>query len=837
MASLDWLSASLPGLPPALWMSLGLGLPWALALLPRGQWRSRTLVGALALALGPACMTAWLLLLGVAGAALEVKLLTRETILVGSAAIAAAGAWIAWRKRQPKSAHNEREALTFDEKIIIALIAAAVALRWLHTAYFPFTAYDALWVYGYQGRLYFLEGIIPPDIGYYPQFLPLQFAYVQILLGEINDHAARMVLPLLHIGSLLASYQLGARLAGRRVGLYCAALWSLHPHVGQWATVGDLEIPLAFSFTMAAAFFISAWMDPRDASSRRDALLGGLMLGIALYTKPTAGAFIWGVGLCLLAALLQARLDISRWLPRLRVALWTGVACLPLGGVWYARNWLLGHDVVTFPKSLWLSRALRSGDYLMPLIVAVVLAFAAIAWRSQLARRQWALGGAGIALLLAGALASNAALFPQRADPPASYIQLAEALAMAAGLALMGVSLRKPLLRAARLSPPPGARAAWWGLLLAAPYFATFFFSYSYHYRLGFAALPLLILPSALALAALVQPQRMSRAWQRAYCAALLLLCLPGIAAVGFDARWSSIWLLRGDLDSDWKKQQVFNPSLMEVEAGLNDFQREHEIAPIVVAPGEERLPFFFPQMTILDQTVTRLDELEALAATHFVYGAKARAAYSDAGIDPLSTQLIAALGRQDLVQLRRSHYDGYFSYELYETRNLARRHARPVALDSASGTVEFGGVLQLDLPGAHPERIRKETPITIEPAWRATQPLERDYLFVVRLYNRERKLVARTWTFEAAPHRHGAYATSHWEVGELVQDRQVLRLGAQGDSNGGYDFLFQLGVWDAQAGAYLPLTIDGAPAGSFYQAPRRHRVRLSEGYDYAAYE
>ena len=605
MASLDWLSASLPGLPPALWMSLGLGLPWALALLPRGQWRTRTLVGALALALGPALMTAWLLLLGVAGAQLDARLLTGEAILPGSAVIAGAGAWLAWRKRHAKSAHAEREALTIDERLIVALIAVAVALRWLHTAYFPFTAYDALWVYGYQGRLFFLEGIIPPDIGYYPPFLSLQYAYVQILLGEVNDHAARMVLPLLHIGSLLASYQLGARLAGRRVGLYCAALWSLHPHVGQWATVGDLEIPLAFSFTMAAVFFLSAWRAPGAASARRDALLAGVMLGIALFTKPTAGAFIWGVALCLGADLLRARHDLARWLPRLKVALWTGLACLPLGGVWYARNWLLGHDVVTFPKSLWLSRALRSGDYLMPLILAAIFACLAIALRSKLSRRDLALGGAGMALLLAGALASNAALFPERVDPPASYIQLAEALAMAAGLALMGVSLRLPMQRVARLALPDGVRAALWGLLLAAPYFVTFFFSYSYHYRLGFAALPLLILPTALALAALVQPQRMSRVWRRMYCAALLLLCLPGIVAVGFDARWSSIWLLRdSDLGSDWTKQQVFNPSLMEVVAGLQDFQREHDVEPVVVAPGEERLPFFFPQMTILDQPV-----------------------------------------------------------------------------------------------------------------------------------------------------------------------------------------------------------------------------------------
>ena len=76
-----------------------------------------------------------------------------------------------------------------------------------------------------------------------------------------------------------------------------------------------------------------------------------------------------------------------------------------------------------------------------------------------------------------------------------------------------------------------------------------------------------------------------------------------------------------------------------------------------------------------------------------------------------------------------------------------------------------------------------------------------------------------------------------HWDVGELVQDRQVLRLGAQGDSRGGYDFVFRLGVWDAQAGEYLPLTIDGKSAGNFYQLPGRHRVRPGMGRDMGTYE
>ena len=681
MASLDWLEAALPGLLPALWMSLGLGLPWSLALLGREQWRSRTLVAALALALGPAWVTGWMLVLGVVGGGLEQPLITAESIMLGSIAMAAAGTGLAWRQRKAEFTPAARSPLAIDEKLIIGLVAVAITLRWLHTAYFPFTAYDALWVYGYQGRLYFLEGFIPGDIAYYPQFLSLQFAYVQTLLGEINDHAARMVLPMLHIGSLLAAYQLGARLVGRRTGLYCAALWFLHPHVGQWAFVGDLEIPLAFSYTLAATFFLSAWRADCRRAARRDALLAGLLLGIALFTKPTAGAFVWGALLCLAVEIARSRQDASRWRSRFLVVAYTGLACLPLGGIWYARNWLLGHELITFPKSVWLTRALRSGDFLAPLAASVVVVFLAVALLHKLPRRTWALGLTGLALLLAGLLASNATLFPDRVDPPDSYILPLEALIIAAGLALAAGSLHGHIGAIQNESTRRAASAAGWCLLLAAPYFVTYFFSYSYHYRLGFAVLPLLCLPIAAALSRLFQPERMRRFWRRFGLVALALLCLPGLISVAYDVRWSTVWLLRADLTGDWQKLQVFNPSLMEVVDGLNDYLREDAGEPIVVAPGEERLPFFFPQMQIIDKPVTRLDELEALGATHFIFGAKARAAYLDAGIEPQETQLVAALGRSDIVELERAHYDGFFSYELYEVHKLSRRHKLTKAL------------------------------------------------------------------------------------------------------------------------------------------------------------
>ncbi|MCY3865871.1 MAG: glycosyltransferase family 39 protein [Chloroflexi bacterium] len=825
MTSTYWIEESLAGIVPTLWMFLGVGLPWAYAVLSRRFWPSTALIGATALALGPAWMTAWTLLLGVAGAQLEARLLQPEWVLLGSVVIAAAGGLIAWRKRDESAPRaSSAPPLAFDEKLIIALIAVAVALRWIHTAFWPFTAYDALWVFAYQGRHFFLEGNIPTAIDYYPPFLSLQFTYVQTLIGGINDHAARMVLPMLHIGSILAAYLLGERLLNRRVGLILAALWSLHPQVGRWAVIGDLEIPLTFSFTLAAVFYLRAWSDDQDPGARQhEALLAGLMLGIALFTKPTAGAFLWGVLLLLAVDLLLKRFQLRRWRPRLSVALWTGLACVPLGALWYLRNLALAHEVVTLPKAVWLTRALRNGDYLAPLLIAAVFAWLALAIRFRLNRREAMLGAVGMLLLLAGTLASNPKLFPERVDPPASYIELTEAALMAAGLALGAFSLRRAY---GAMPDRPVKRmvgAGGWALLLALPYFVTFFYSYSYHYRLGFAILPLLCLPIAIALSMLLSGERISgwsRRRRRGYYLALFCASLPGIAAPAMDVSWSSLWLGDDRLDSDIRKYQVFNPSLLEVVFGLEDFARATGKAPIVLAPGEERLPFFFPQMRIMDQPVASLAEFESLGATHFIYGAKAREAYLDAGLDLQATQLLSALGRVDLFQKTKEHRDATFSYELYEALDwndrwtVPKRHRsqppeRPVVI--------YGGRLQVYVDGMYPAIIHRETPITFEPSWRALRTLEREYQFVLQLWHPEEGKLTQEWRLRPGEHRHGYYSPKFWEVNEVIRDRHILRLDPEAGYRRGDPYIFLLGVWDPVAEGYLSLEVDGEPAGEFF--------------------
>jgi hypothetical protein len=287
MTETNWLLPTLALLPVMLGSFWIVGLPWALVVLPREDWRDRALVGAFGLALGAMFLTTGMFLLG-----------TFATItLAGSALlggiVAAAGAGLAWRRARrtaPVAALVSLPLARWEWLILGGLLLAMLA-RVLQAAFWPFTAYDVLWVYGYNARLFTLTGHIPADMGYYPQLMPLSYTFAQMAWGGINDHAARAVMPLFAACSMAGAYLLGARLANRRVGLLTAAFWMFYPAHAGWTQSGDLEVPVTACFTLASLFFLLAW---RDDSPRRwrYAIASGLMLGGGMWLKPTMGAFV-----------------------------------------------------------------------------------------------------------------------------------------------------------------------------------------------------------------------------------------------------------------------------------------------------------------------------------------------------------------------------------------------------------------------------------------------------------------------------------------------------------------------------------------------------------------
>ncbi|GAB4522572.1 MAG: hypothetical protein OHK0046_35290 [Anaerolineae bacterium] len=824
-----WLQETLGALPAIFWMIVGVGLPWALVALPRRDWTDRALVACVMLALGPALVTAWMFILGTlgqnhdpnAGATLnpmQTRLMTHtggenlmrpELILIGTAAIALIGwVWVLRKRRQP-TVPSVRVSLANDEKVLIACIALATFARWWTTSWLPFGAWDELWVYGYQGRIYTLAGYIPADIGYYPQFLPLQYAYTQILsLGAISDHAARAVIPFLQVGSILGTYILGSRLFNRRTGIIAAALWALYPHFGYWTRIGDLEIPLTFGFTGSAAFFLMAWFASERFYRRRYALMAGVFFGIAMWTKPTAGAFVWGVLLLVAVEFVRVRFDLRRMWPRFEVAVITGLACIPLGGLWYVRNLLLGHDAIVFPPSFWLTQALRSGqEFGWPLLaLGLLLLFLHIGPVKVRPNRPGTLLGVGLIAL---------GVTPTILEP--ARMAILEWLLLLAGVFVLAVTLLDyALMHFSYFSDAAltALQKIGWAMLLALPYFITWFYSYSYHYRLSFAIVPLMLLPSAVILAAWFRPARVM-AWcfvpRLAYAALVIALALPGVAIAVYDEGLGWDWLWTIPPEGDYSKA-----ALLGVVETLQTHIDNTGEQPVVIAPGLQTLPFFFPQADIrIVETPRRIADLTGV--DYFINSRETLLAYeATRETVPFQNQWFSSLPRENVVTKVAAYEDDAFFYDVYAL-HTDERFIAPEVLVQAAGDVVFGDFVRYR--GYNLSTSTLIGGFIIDIVWEVLPgaPPPEDYVIYVHLVKAEDiNNVIDGWDGPVMPWNFGYYSTHFWEPGEYIIDRRIIY---PRDPNlpEGDDYRLRVGFYNLETGARVPVTVNGADAGDGY--------------------
>ncbi|MBL8130465.1 MAG: glycosyltransferase family 39 protein [Anaerolineae bacterium] len=834
-----WIADTLSGLPIYLLVVAGVGIPWAFALLPRAERGDLPTLLAAALAAGGGLITAWMFILGTVGEIVGEPLLRAEGIAIGLAVLGLGGALLAWRGRWTFIAHSRAtqrratqrvaptgERLAFDERWLILLIALAVLVALVVIMYWPFTAYDALWVYGYEARVYALTGRLPNSIDYYPQFLPLLYTLGQI--NGVSDHAARAVVPLLHVGAILAAYVLGRLVDSRRTGVYLAALWTLYPHVGEWSRAGDLEIPLTFSFTLAAAFFLKAWFDAGSpATSRRDRLrhaaLSGAAFGVALWTKPTAGAFALGValmtGLEAMRAVGQGHRRLTAILaalrPRLEIAAITALTCAPLGGIWYVRNLLLGHNAVDFPPGYWQTVAERGGDDLGFPLLAILVCTVSLWVRFGDSRRAGALVGLG----LLGAAAARSILVPDLSLEE-RRLTLAELTMLAAGGALLFKTLIIDFLNrtdAGRALLPLAARLGW-AAALAAPYFIVWFLAYSYHYRLSFAVIPLLLLPVAVVLGrgiGAVAPRH--RLLKPALLFALGAAALPGIVSPVADKFSGSAYLFSDIMPDDDARYRSGNAALMTVVDGLRVWKEENPGERLTVsAPGVDNLPFFFPLDDIrVEDAPTRLAALED--AVYFVYGlSETRGEYESVAF--FENQVINALGRQDIVRRAWGHDDGIFKYDVYEL-HLNRRWRAPEPMGAASDEVIFGGFagyLGYDLGGLELWTGRR---VIMHLYFETLATPSADYSIYVHLRRADGSLIA-AWDNPAARTETGYYSTLLWEPGEYITEERVIAL-PDGAASLGEGYRLVIGFYDS-ANNRLPVIVNGTAAGDGYEIDNR---------------
>ncbi|HLY28441.1 MAG TPA: glycosyltransferase family 39 protein, partial [Aggregatilineales bacterium] len=778
-----WLLPTILLFPAMLWMFLGAGLPWALALLPRADWRKWPTVLAVAVALGPAMTTIAMFVIGTFGQ------FSTANVLLASLIMAALGILLARRnfpfQSYGEGAGGEVPPLTALDWTLIALIVVAILVRFWNTAYWPYTTYDEFWVYGYNAKIFMLKGAIPTSMGYYPQLLPLAYTFGQLMWGGINDHAARVVVPIFGLGSILMAYVLGARLFNRRVGLLTAALWALFPQQTAWSQFGDLEIPMTLYFTATVVFFIMGWRE----RNRRYVILSGVMLGAALWTKPTAGALIESLGLIVVAGaaialwgmrqptdkaglvptknvpILVPPLPKSRrggqgvrsihWVNRnwFALPLLALLVSAPIGWTWYIRNVIFGHPPLVWPAAYWQQAAQRSGEELgWPLLIAAVLTIFLIVKRQ---RGRFAL--AGLALMLAGSLPSafgwrlptslelSQLILGASADATTlrpTHLSLLEFAVITAGAALLcyaAIPLWKALAAYFRITLA----------LIAAfviPYFVTWFWSYSYHPRLSFAIVPAMIVVVAAGLeavrCALPIPADGSRRLRMvALSAVIVVLAVPGLLA-GLTALEPAI---TGALPDDHARYASGNPALMALVDYLN-----YRKAPIhypvamrrpmrIEAPGELRLPFFFPLDDVrTDRYPVALDQIADV--DYFIDSSVGQRLYNEQG--KLYNQILSSLTRMEVMLREYSVDDKNFRFSAYTVNNV-QRFATPIALNVVHAQVgDFAelygwdtGTLS-DAPGQ---------PFLFTLWWKAIKPSDLDYSVFIHLWDpRQDKLVGQ---------------------------------------------------------------------------------------------
>lgn len=657
---MNWLQSFFIFFPAYAWFFLGVGIPWALLLLPRDEWRSRMTVFTLGLALGPLLGTAWLFVLGTWGRLLP------ERALTGTALLAIVGFTGAWLRRHTDYRHNalRPEPWTGVEKTLVVMIALGMLVNIWISMFWPFVQYDTLWTFGYNARVFVLFQEIPTWIDYYPQLVPLTFTYGQLLNGGIDDHVARAAVPWFVFASVMMAYLLGWRVWGKRsIGILTAALWLLVPSALYWSGSGDLEHPIALYFTGAVVFFVMAWRSHHP----RYAIISGLLCGGALWTKPTGGAFALGV--MLVIALMLARLltpaslrqrlgipsrsadtpQVAR--QKLGVALVTGLASAPIGAMWYIRNLAYGHAAVIFPDDYWHDFAQRSGQELGWLILIMLLAAGLVGeqlWHQRGGGVRGAgrrLGGLllGLGLFLVGTLPS--ALVLDRAWERDSLWKWAfgarpqdHGLSLPAiGLILLGLGLmlwamfpswQKTTERARSSTLLTGA--------LIAPFAVVWFYNFSYHYRLMLTITPMLAAMAAALIDAWLIPFFSKNALRRRTAVFLAVsLCLPGLVI----ASWSTVWFTWFDpLHTDEEKYEAANPALMKAVEAVKQVQAERPGRKDVLGIytlGEKRLNFFFPQMTTINDRdlITTIDV--PMHSDIFIGGSTAEFLWREAGQYP----------------------------------------------------------------------------------------------------------------------------------------------------------------------------------------------------------
>lgn len=355
--------------------------PWAVYLTDRSPAKETALLAPLltpALSIGSLTLLMfWQSLVGIR--------LTLAGITLPYCALMFIGVVLWWRKRDriPLRAQWPRDGLSRLTLACLGLIAFVILLN---SAYWPFYREDTMGIYApFATEIAETRAIVPlpgEQTVYeaYPILASLAYSYAYIAAGWDHDYVANLFITVLSLSAVGASYALGRMLFSPTAGYIAAFSLIITPNVGRWASSGYVDLPMAFFYTMGAIFAWRLWQHQH----KTDALLGGIMIGLAAWTKNAALLSIIFLGGWLVWGLIWRRI-------RLIDAALALLGVFLVAGPWYLRNYLIAG--VLMPDTAWTEQASASLENLLILprlygLLGVILTLAALASGIEFLRRK-----------------------------------------------------------------------------------------------------------------------------------------------------------------------------------------------------------------------------------------------------------------------------------------------------------------------------------------------------------------------------------------------------------------------------------------------------------------
>lgn len=356
---------------------------WLLAQNPRRDSRWLTIMLTLALSTGTLTLVMfWESLLGITFETWAIVLPYALLMLPG---------WIANRFRGgelPVGAHSRAPQIPSVRQIFLisplVIIGAAILFN---AVYWPFSRDDAMGIYAPIAQQMADSRAILPLPGNltvyeaYPIHISLTYTFAYLASGWTNEYLARLFPALMAVGCIPAAYVFGAMLHGRAAGWISAILLATTPTFGRWASSGYVDLPMAFFYILSAIFAWRLW----QTRHWTDALLAGLMMGLAAWTKNAALLGILFLSAWLAWAWLRKKID-------LRLAVLTLVSAAAVAAPWYIRNWLQAGLII--PDTAWTDQAKRSFQTLLVLpqlygLAGLIMLIAVILTIIDLLRRRF----------------------------------------------------------------------------------------------------------------------------------------------------------------------------------------------------------------------------------------------------------------------------------------------------------------------------------------------------------------------------------------------------------------------------------------------------------------